>query len=277
MPELPEVETYLRDLQSELDGRTILSAQVNWPRTIAEPAVDVFTYKIRGRRFTQFSRRGKYMLLGLENGTTLIVHLRMTGGFEFHPAGAQADKHTHVTLELDDGRSLHYQDQRKFGRFWLVPDPIAVLSKLGPEPLDDAFTPHLLGQALARRKAPIKALLLDQSVLAGVGNIYADEALFQAGIHPLSRGNDLNSEQLAKLHAAIQSVLQRGIELHGSSLQNYVKLDGEPGSFQTEHQVFRKTGQPCPTCGHPVERIVVAQRSTHFCPVCQLKAKGDIR
>ena len=270
MPELPEVETYLRDLEPELTGRSVISAQVYWPRTIATPAVDAFIHGLRERRFSTFDRRGKYMLFGLENGHTLIVHLRMTGEFHLHPADAAPDKHTHVTMQLDDGRALHYRDQRKFGRFWLVADPTAVLAKLGPEPLSAAFTPQTLEGALAGRKAPIKTLLLDQSVLAGVGNIYADEALFQAGIHPLRRGQELNAVELAKLHDAVRAVLQRGIELQGSSLQNYVKLDGEKGGFQEEHQVFRKTGQPCPICGHPVERIVVAQRSTHFCPVCQM-------
>ncbi|MEZ4656355.1 MAG: bifunctional DNA-formamidopyrimidine glycosylase/DNA-(apurinic or apyrimidinic site) lyase [Caldilineaceae bacterium] len=273
MPELPEVETYLRDLEPELLGRTVLSTQVHWPRTIAAPAVDAFIHGLRGRRFTNFDRRGKYMLLGLDNGQTLIVHLRMTGEFHLHPADVAADKHTHVIMQLDDDRALHYRDQRKFGRFWLVNDPAAVLAKLGPEPLSAEFTPDILGQALAGRKAPIKALLLDQAVLAGVGNIYADEALFQAGIHPLRRGQELTSAELTKLHASVRAVLQRGIELQGSSLQNYVKLDGAKGGFQEEHQVFRKTGLPCPTCGHPIERIVVTQRSTHFCPVCQ--GEGD--
>lgn len=274
MPELPEVETYVRELAPDLTGRTIQAARVYWARTIAAPAAEQFADRITGLHFTTFDRRGKYMLLGLSDGSTLIVHLRMTGKLLVKEANAPIDKHTHVHITLDDGRTLHYNDSRKFGRMWVVGDPQEVLHKLGPEPLDDAFTPEELGRRLAGRSAAIKGLLLDQSIVAGVGNIYADEALFRAGIHPQRAGGDLTAAELERLREAIRAVLAAGIarqgsSLGGSSLQNYVRPGGAPGGYQDEHAVFRRTGQPCATCGTPIERIVIAQRSTHFCPTCQ--------
>jgi formamidopyrimidine-DNA glycosylase len=214
------------------------------------------------------------MLLGLASGATLIVHLRMTGHLQVEPAITAPDKHTHVLFDLDSGEHLRYRDSRKFGRIWLVDDVAPVLARLGPEPLSDDFTPAGLGQRLAGRQAAIKALLLDQSIVAGVGNIYADEALFRAGLHPLRRGGSLEAAELARLHAAVCAVLAEGIAAAGSSLgvssiQNYQRPSGQPGGFQEQHRVFQRTGQPCPVCGAPIARIVVAQRSSHFCPHCQ--------
>lgn len=278
MPELPEVETYVRELAPELAGRTIQAARVYWARTIAAPAAEQFGDRIAGLHFTTFGRRGKYMLLGLSDGSTLIVHLRMTGKLLVKGADAPVDKHTHVHITLDDGRTLHYNDTRKFGRMWVVADPQEVLYKLGPEPLDESFTPEEFGRRLAGRSAAIKGLLLDQSIVAGVGNIYADEALFHARIHPQRGGGDLKADEIERLRDAIQAVLVAGIarqgsSLGGSSLQNYVRPGGSTGSYQEEHAVFRRTGQPCPTCGTPIERIVITQRSTHFCPTCQPKQR----
>lgn len=274
MPELPEVETYVRDLEPALRGRTITSAQVYWPRTIAAPDATTFAQQIRGQRFTRFDRRGKYMLLGFAQNTTLIVHLRMTGHLYVQPGDHPVDKHTHVVLGLDDGRALHYQDARKFGRLWLVDDPAAVLAKLGPEPLDTDFTAAALAARLAGRNGPIKALLLDQRIVAGVGNIYADEALFRAGIHPTRSGGSLQPGEIAQLQSAIVTILTNAIAHHGSSLgtssvQNYQRPNGESGGFQTEHQVYQRTGQPCRRCGTPIERLVITQRSSHFCTTCQ--------
>ncbi len=274
MPELPEVETYVRELAPALSGRTIVGAEVRWPRTIAAPAAEAFADAVAGQRFERFGRRGKYMLFGLASGDTLIVHLRMTGKLHPYAGDAPTDKHTHVLFDLDDGRRLHYHDTRKFGRIWLVADPRPVLAKLGPEPLEDEFSSAGFTAALANRKAAIKALLLDQSIVAGVGNIYADEALYLAGIEPARRGGELREQEIERLHRAVQTVLRRGIEyqgssLGGSSLQNYVRPGGEKGGFQEEFNVFRRTGQPCPACGTPIERITIAQRSTHFCPYCQ--------
>jgi formamidopyrimidine-DNA glycosylase len=274
MPELPEVETYVRELEPELKGRSVTSAVVLWPKIIAEPSVETFQQAIVGQRFVSFGRRGKFMLLGLEGGDSLIVHLRMTGKLLIQPLDALADKHTHVVLELDDGRQLHYNDARKFGRLWLVHDTDPVLQKLGPEPLGDDFTAEWFATCLAGRKASIKALLLNQSIVAGVGNIYADEALFAAAIHPARAGGLLELDEIERLLENVKTVLEGGIERRGSSLgdsgaQNYVRPGGESGGYQDEHKVFRKTGQPCPVCTTTIERIVLAQRSTHFCPNCQ--------
>ena len=274
MPELPEVETYVRELEPLLRGRRITRAAVTWPRTIAAPTATMFVDQIADQRFSDFSRRGKYMLLGLESGDTLIVHLRMTGKLLVMAGDAPVDKHTHVVLDLDNGQRVHYNDTRKFGRMWLVTNPETVLRKLGPEPLSEAFSPAQLGAALAGRSAAVKALLLNQEIIAGVGNIYADEALFAAGIAPLRAGGDLSEAEVTALHNAVRRVLAAGIaargsSLGGSSLQNYLRPSGEQGGFQEQHQVFRRTGEPCRTCGQPIERIIVAQRSTHYCPHCQ--------
>lgn len=269
MPELPEVETYVRELRPQLIGKRVVGGEVHWPRIIAAPDSALFVELIRGRRFDTFSRRGKYMLLGLDSGETLIIHLRMTGEVRVHPVAVEPDKHTHLLLTLDSDERLHYRDQRKFGRIWLVDDPAGVLHKLGPEPLEDGFAPDDLGTGLAKRTASIKTLLLDQSILAGVGNIYADEALFLARIDPRRSGGALSGGEVAALHGAVRAVLQAGIEGRGSSLQNYAPPSGEKGSFQEAHRVFRRTAQPCYTCGTPIRRIVLAQRSTHFCPTCQ--------
>jgi formamidopyrimidine-DNA glycosylase len=274
MPELPEVETYVQELEPLLDGRRVIGAQVAWPRIIAEPTPEEFVHRIVGQRFVRFARRGKYMLLGLDGGDTLIVHLRMTGHLLVHPPTVAPDKHTHVVLELDDGRRLHYQDSRKFGRLWLVADPEAVVYRLGPEPLAEHFSVEGMAARLTGRKAPIKALLLDQSIVAGVGNIYADEALFSARIHPARPGGALTHEEIERLHGAIRQILATAIEHRGSSLgdstiQNYLRPSGEQGGYQAARLVYAREGEPCSCCGAPIERRVLAQRSAHFCPNCQ--------
>lgn len=274
MPELPEVETFVRELQPLLQGRQILSGQVFWPRTIADSEPEFFLQRITGQRFETFGRRGKYMLLGLSGGDTLIVHLRMTGKLHVQPVATVPDKHTHVVLELDHEQALHFQDMRKFGRMWLVADPQPVLARLGPEPLAADFLASQLAAGLQGRAAPIKALLLDQGLLAGVGNIYADEALFRAKIHPMRPGRSLTFEEITRLYEAIRQVLQAAISACGSSLgtsslQNYLRPGGATGNFQDDHAVYSRTGQACIGCGRPIQRLVIAQRSTHFCPHCQ--------
>ena len=274
MPELPEVETFVRELEPDLAGRKVVDAAVHWSKIIAVPTAEEFCQQIVGEEFVSFGRRAKYMLLGLSSGATLIVHLRMTGHLHVLPADAQPDKHTHVVIRLDDGHTLHYQDPRKFGRLWLVGDVEPILSKLSAEPLSAEFTTKWLSQRLQSRNAPIKALLLDQTISAGVGNIYADEALHLAGIHPTRPGASLKPGEIKKLHAAIRTVLQQGIAKHGSSLggsvlTNYRRPNGELKQMQDEFQVYGREGEPCHTCGKPIERLVIAQRSSHFCGKCQ--------
>lgn len=274
MPELPEVETYVRDLTPLLREQTITGVTVLWPRIIAAPTVAQFMEGVLGQRFTSFSRRGKYMLLGLNSGNTLLVHLRMTGRVIVYAQPMMPDKHTHVVFDLADGGQIHYQDSRKFGRLWLVTEPGTLLAKLGVEPFAPTFEVNYLAAKLSSRTATIKALLLDQSIVAGVGNIYADESLFLAGIHPARPGNSLTNVEIKKLHSAVQQVLARAIAQHGSSLgrssvQNYARPGGEFGEFQEEHKVFQRTGEPCLACSQPIQRIVLGQRSTHFCPICQ--------
>lgn len=274
MPELPEVETYVRELAPELMGRTVTAARVFWPRTIAEPLAEEFPARLAGLSFESFDRRGKYMLLGMNDGSTLLVHLRMTGKLLILPGESGRNPHTHVVVELDNGSTLHYNDPRKFGRIWLVPDRKTVLAKLGPEPLLADFRVDHFAERLKGRSAPIKSLLLDQRLVAGVGNIYADESLFRAGIHPARAGGSLTLDEITRLHAAIRTVLEAGIARRGSTLgdsnlQNYLRPGGLPGDFQNEFFVFQRTGQPCLVCGTPIVRLVIGQRSTHFCPHCQ--------
>lgn len=274
MPELPEVETAVRDLAPVLHGRRVSGAQVFWPRTIAAPTPDEFAARIAGQAFTRFDRRAKFILLYLDGGDCLIVHLRMTGRLRVASAGEPPGPYTRVALGLDNGGSLYFDDARKFGRIWLVGDPAAVLAKLGPELMGEEFTPEKLAAKLAGRKATVKALLLDQGIAAGVGNIYADEALFAACIDPRRPAGSLSSDEVTRLHDALVAVLVNAIAAGGSSLgvssaQNYLRLDGTPGEYREQHQVYQRTGHPCPRCGAPVERTVIAQRSAHFCAQCQ--------
>ena len=269
MPELPEVETHIVELRPLLEGRRVESAEVSWTRTIAEPDPDRFCDLIRGRRFEDLQRRAKYMLMGLDAGWTLVVHLRMTGTLRVVPSDREMHRHAHVVLGLEGGEELRYLDPRKFGRFWLVRDSDRVLPPLGPEPLSRHFTGRWLHGVLARRQAAIKAVLLDQRVGAGVGNIYADEALFRARIHPERPAASLTLKECQTLCRTVRHVLRTGIAWRGSFISSYAPPSGVPGRFQARHQVFRRTGEPCPRCRTVIERIRVGQRSTHYCPACQ--------
>lgn len=269
MPELPEVETVVRALRRPLVGRTITGMTTDWPRHIVLPAPDALRERISGRRVEAINRRGKYLVFALSDDETLIVHLKMSGHLSVAGPEMPPDPYVHTAFPLDDGRELRFRDVRKFGRVYLVRDPDEVLGPLGPEPLDDAFTAVALSGLFSGRKRVLKPLLLDQTFIAGIGNIYADEALFAAGILPTRRSDTLTGAEIGRLHAAIRQVLQQGIEREGASINSYVKPDGEKGDMQNAVMVFRRTGQPCYNCGTPVERIVLGGRSTHFCPHCQ--------
>ena len=264
MPELPEVETTIRRLEPELVNRRITALQVNWPRHVVD--LESLQVHLPGHRVTGLGRRGKYIISYLDPADqTVLIHLRMSGRLEVMSVDAPEDKHAHTTLVLDDGRALRFSDTRKFGRLILTSDPETVLGKLGVEPLSESFTVDWLSEGVARRKRQIKSLLLDQSFVAGLGNIYTDEALFRAGVDPRRPAKSLVLAELAKLHANIQTVLGEAIEHQGTSL-DWVYPGGE---MQSRLLVYSRGGEGCAICGTPIERIVLGQRGTHFCPTCQ--------
>lgn len=269
MPELPEVETFVRALRAPLIGRTITNLRNDWPRQIAVLSPDAARERLIGRRIEAIDRRAKYLVFTLSDDETLIIHLKMTGHLSVVASDTPDDPYAHTVFELDDGRELRFRDPRKFGRVYLTHNPADVLGALGPEPLEGAFTAAELAARLAGRKRVIKPLLLDQTFVAGIGNIYADEALFLAGIRPTRRSDTLDAAETDALHAAIRRVLAMGIEREGASISTYVKADGQKGDMQNAVAVFRRTGQACYTCGRPIERMVLGGRSTHYCPHCQ--------
>lgn len=273
MPELPEVETIAQDLaKAGLAGKKIISVEVHWPRTVAHPSPAAMRKRLIGQVITSIGRRGKYLKISLSNGESLLIHLRMTGRLLLLPSQAERQSHERVTLSFQDGSELKYIDTRKFGRWILAEDPEKVLGNLGPEPLGPEFTVSYLEQ-LCRKARQLKPLLLDQSCVAGLGNIYVDEALWRAQLHPQKKADTLSKKQIEDLHAAIQQVLLRGLKASGTTLgkglTNYYRLDGSRGSHQEHLDAFRQTGKPCPRCGTLIKRLIVAQRSTHICPKCQ--------
>jgi formamidopyrimidine-DNA glycosylase len=270
MPELPEVDTVARGLRAVV-GCSITGVEVLWERTIAEPPAAAFVERLVGRQIEGTGRRGKWIVIDLTSGDTLLVHLRMTGRLLIEPADAPVDRHARVLITLDDGRRLRFSDQRKFGRMVLTDDPSQVLGDLGPEPLGDDFTDARFREMMARRRGRIKPLLLNQRFLAGLGNIYVDEALWRAGIHPLRCANTLREPEIDRLHAAIQRVLREALASGGTTLEDtqYVGADGEPGEFAQQLRIYGRAEEPCLRCGTPIERMRVSQRGTRFCPVCQ--------
>ena len=282
MPELPEVQTIVNDLTAAgLVGRRVSKASVYWPRTIATSSVHSFCSQILNHAIVRIDRRAKFIVITLDKGQTLIIHLRMTGRLQWSDEQQGPEKHVHVTLSMDDGRVLCFHDTRKFGRFYLTKTPQAILGSLGPEPLSRDFTAALFAQRLAVRQRQIKPLLLDQTFLAGLGNIYVDEALWAARVHPLRVARDLNPDEVSALHAAIRSVLRQGIKYAGTTLgngrNNFYSLGKAPGGNANHLKVFRRTGAPCPRCRTLINRIIVAQRSTHVCEQCQRLSLLKIR
>jgi formamidopyrimidine-DNA glycosylase len=260
MPELPEVETVVRTVAPFLVGRKILSAKFT-SRFVTPGNRAQLAQRLAGRRIESIRRRGKFIVMSLDEGT-LTVHLGMTGKLLVE---GRPEPHTYGVFTLDDGVLL-YHDPRQFGRIEWSPGAPPRVAKLGPEPLEISVADF---RQRVKRKTRVKALLLNQTFLAGVGNIYADESLFAAGIHPLATAARLKPERAARLHQAIQEILAHAIELGGSSVSDYVDANGERGWFQVEHRVYGREGEPCKKCGTPIKRILVAQRGTHFCPQCQ--------
>ncbi len=274
MPELPEVETVVTGLrQAGLAGRHIMSVKVNWRRSIIPDTPAALRRKLIGRCIETVKRRAKYICMRLDDGNRLLVHLRMTGRLLIQDGAPVADRHDRVILGLDDGRALRLHDTRKFARVYLVAGPDAPpLCRLGPEPLAAKFTAECLAAILHCHRA-IKPLLLDQHRIAGIGNIYADESLWDAGIHPARHADSLSGDEIRRLHRAIRRVLRRAIRAGGTSLgqghTNFTGATQQWGANAANLRVYRRHDQPCPRCKHPIERIVFAQRATHYCAECQ--------
>ncbi len=280
MPELPEVETVVRGLQLLLPGRSILSVRLGKTDFIDDPAA--VEQHAPGCRIVEVRRRGKFLVLFLEKGPApqtaigsaperfhLIVHLGMTGQLTVRPSAMPSAPHTHVWFALDNNRELRYTDPRRFGRMTLVPESGSdnILGQLGLDALETSE--EEFRSRLAGRRARIKALLLDQRVFRGMGNIYTDESLWRARIHPARLGASLKREEVARLYRAVQTVLREAIRLGGSSISDYVNAEGEPGEFQLRHRVYQREGEKCSRCATLIRRMIVAGRSSYFCPSCQ--------
>jgi formamidopyrimidine-DNA glycosylase len=273
VPELPEVETVRRQIAPVLEGATITGAEILDQRLTRPVDPAMVAEALVGERIATIERRGKYLLWRLASGRTLVVHLRMTGSLRHAPTGGLPDDtYRRARLVLDTGAEIAYRDVRRFGTWELLDDGHLrpyLASRLGPEPLAPSFTAARLGSLLAGRRAPVKAFLLDQRRLAGVGNIYADEALWRARIHPLRPAGELDADEVSRLHRAVRGSLRRGVELQGSTLRDYATPNGSSGGMQHEFHVYGRLGEPCDRCGWPIERIVVGGRGTWLCPRCQ--------
>jgi formamidopyrimidine-DNA glycosylase len=275
VPELPEVETVVRELCPHLVGRTILDVDVDWARTVAEPREDVarFCALQRGMQIAGVSRRAKYVRLELAESDGVpwgecLIHLRMSGRLVMQPSGRP--EHLRVTWRLSDGQTLYFYNMRKFGRVWLTRDPEAVLSQLGPEPLSESFTLERFWERISQRRGMLKPLLLNQQFLSGLGNIYVDESLFRAGLHPKRTADTLDAEDVERLYEAIRATLGQAIAQHGTTFDGlFVRPEGEAGRQQEGLNVYGQAGLPCTRCGTLIERTTVSQRGTHYCPVCQ--------
>ena len=265
MPELPEVETIKNELAPHIIGHSITNITLFDEKLVHQPSVAEFCSRLIGQKITGIERRGKYLIFSLSGGETLIIHLKMSGSLLLKPP----ERFTRAIIHLDNGTKLYFRDPRKFGAMWLVGDKNAITGKLGPEPLEAGFTPKVLAQRLGKRTAPIKALLCDQSLVAGIGNMYADEALFRARIHPLRSGKSLSQDEIERLHHAIQQVLSAAINKKGASVENYFRPDGQIGTAHFEFKVAHGRGKNCPHCGIAIERLPIRNRGSYFCPKCQ--------
>ncbi|MBJ7646883.1 bifunctional DNA-formamidopyrimidine glycosylase/DNA-(apurinic or apyrimidinic site) lyase [Weissella confusa] len=274
MPEGPEVETVRRGLTRLVVGRKVLGTEVRWEKTISGMAPEEFDAELVGRTIEKVDRRGKYLLFRFSGGLTMVSHLRMEGAYYTVPAGTEPGKHDLVTFHLDEGIDLFYRDTRKFGRMNLVPDgdalQVAGLAKIGPEPTEKDLSLAYMVSEFGKSRMHVKPFLLDQSHIAGLGNIYVDETLWQSQIHPLTAANKLTEDELARLRENIIHEITRATEHHGTTVHSFTTAFGEAGEFQNELQVYGRVGEPCLRCGHPLEKMKVAQRGTTYCPVCQV-------
>lgn len=278
MPELPEVETVVRDLQPSLRGGRLARVRQTSRQALRSPWRPSWSTAVAGQRIRSVARRGKWILMTLENESVLVFHLGMTGQLTIVPEETPLANHTHLLFDLENGQQLRFRDIRRFGSVTLfftrqALEDFFVASRLGPEPFDAAG--KYWRDCLHGSKRCLKAVLLDQSVVAGVGNIYADEALFEARLHPARLACDLDKAEANRLRRAVAVVLRRGIERRGASIRNYVDGSGLPGQFQNEFRVYNRTGKPCPRCGAAIECRRLAGRSSHFCPTCQKKTTTE--
>ena len=270
MPELPEVETIRRDLLSQLVGQSFESVVLGDAKVVHTPSSAEFCERIRNQKIEDVRRRGKYLLLPLSDGATLIIHLKMSGHLQFRALPEDAELRPRAVFRLDNGGELHFYDRRKLGMMWLADDEDKIVGKLGPEPLDSEFTAEVLGVALGRYNVAAKTLLCDQHVIAGIGNMYADEALFAARIHPMTKGRDLTPNDVKRLYTAIREILASAIVNGGASVDTYQRPTGELGFAQFFFRVAHRRNESCLDCSSPLQRIVVRGRGTYFCPICQV-------
>lgn len=278
MPELPEVETIVNDLRPELEGHRFTSVSFSWPRMVLQPSAEELRRRLPGQVIKEVARRGKYLIFRLAGGEALILHLRMTGSLLLRrksDVSTVTSPYIRAVFGLDNDLELLFCDRRKLGTVSLVKDEDEVTGKLGPEPFDRGFTPEVMAQRLSKRKAPIKAILCDQEFIVGIGNMYADEALFFACIHPLRVASSLSKEEIKKLHTAIRQVLKNAIGKGGASISDYRRPGGELGSQQYAFLVAHRGDQTCKVCATPIERIPIRNRGTYFCPKCQKNATGS--
>ena len=269
MPELPEVETIKNEILPYVIGHRITGITLLWEGIVRQPPVSEFLSRITGQEITGISRRGKYLFFSLSSHDLLMIHLKMTGSLIIGGNSSEPPRFTRAIIHLDRDTSIFFRDPRKFGIMQLLKAKSSIEAKLGPEPLEAGFTPKLLDRKLIGRKAPIKALLLEQNFIAGIGNMYADEALFAARIHPLRTGESLSPEEVERLYQAIRQVLWSAIGNKGASTDTYFRPDGTRGTAHFEFKVAHGRGKLCPVCNTPIERIVVRNRGTYFCPRCQ--------
>jgi formamidopyrimidine-DNA glycosylase len=272
VPELPEVEVVRRGLAREVTGRDVTSVVVSGVRTVRRQLAETLIDRLRGARLGEAGRIGKFLLVPLDDGAdTMVIHLRMSGQLLLTAPEWPVAKHTHAVLGLSDGRELRFVDPRTFGELFIAPSPVAALAHLGPDPLSAGWSAAVLGRGLAGRTGRLKLLLMDQRFVAGIGNIYSDEALFEAGLRFDRPAGSLSVDEVNRLHKAVRTTLREAVRHRGSSLRDaqYVDLFGAPGAYQNRHRVYGREGEACPRCGGPVRRISLGGRSTFLCDTCQ--------
>ena len=267
MPELPEVETIKNELAPWVVGQSLTEVTIIDIRLVCGGSAEEIRRGLIGQKVESLERRGRYLIFHLSNGKSLIMHLRMTGSLLLNPR--EINRYARAIFHFSNGYQLVFSDRRRLGLIWLVNDADTLVCKLGPEPLDESFTPAILEQRLSRHHIPVKAALLDQRIVAGLGNMYADEALFAARIHPLRRADDLSPEEVQTLYHCIRRVLGAAIGCKGASVDTYIRPEGELGTAHSDFKVAHKRGEYCAICGSTIERCVVQNRGSYFCPRCQ--------